>query len=49
MRETCGRKFNEWRKSRFVEILIDNMPLSFRIQLGLIEARFIRVISGRGI
>lgn len=36
-------------KHKIDEIIIDNMYLSFRIQHGLIEARFIKVISGRGI
>lgn len=43
--ETSFQKENH----KIDEIIIDNMYLSFRIQHGLIEARFIRVISGRGI
>lgn len=43
--ETSFQKENH----KIDEIIVDNMYLSFRIQHGLIEARFIKVISGRGI
>ena len=43
--ETSFQKENH----KIDEIIVDNRYLSFRIQHGLIEARFIKVISGRGI